>query len=786
MAENRSPDDAHSTASQLFWVAAVAASIVAFWAKSWDAGLSGFDFPGHVGLLSTLRDQLATEQGLPLWTSDWYAGASMLLTTLHPLFSLAALAPFASVFGPIEGLRIGVTFYLVVSSVSMYAFCRAFGRTSRGAAIGALIYVLHPSVFVFVGVSGHLHQPVTMAIIPLLFLAWLRLAEQPTPRRVVWAAVVSALLFFDMQRFWLIFPFALALYAANALYSTNDSRSFRRAGFALAAVALVMMGLLCFPALPGLLERDLLQWHHPASLDLYRAQNSLPGLFALVDRNGVLARNLDGFAPIHFASFPGQWYQGLASLVLVGVGVLLSTRDRAARATRSRLALALALWTGAMWLAMGVNPIGLLQIEALGEVVRAGTQGLNLAVVLAYALLGIGVVGWIGLVFFVIRAAALDRWPQQRLRVDAAIAVGVVALLLIAPFEYLARWVFVYGHIRAPGHFGFPLLGFWMGAAAAVATPLWERLFATRPRQLGFAILLVALLMADVFPYRDRLDESYAAAAVAEQREAFGALAGKPPGRLLDTRQYNPLANMLGVVETDRRLAWGWLGWSSTRFTSELIADGFYGALRQAVVDPTSATRSMETAAGLAGLANVRFVSAIGSISPPLPASAAFSSVWKTDAIEIHQNLRTIAYAHFYPELASVSGSPREVLPVLARLSQRGVASMTLTEPSSPEPPAAWIDYWFGDRARTLAPRSAQPAAHALSLEMEQWPLDSSPVEACKVNNRQSRWIELQCEFDRPGYLAIAESWGPSRWGPGHGAPPQLIQFIVKIDNLRV
>lgn len=767
----------------LIWVAAL---IVGFWATSWHAGLGMADFPGHVGLLSTLREQVASEHALPLWTSDWHSGASMLLTYLHPLFSLAALSPFVAAFGPIEGLRIGVTFFLVLSSVSMYAFCRAFSGSSRGAAIGSLIYVLHPSVFVFVGVSGQLHQPVTMAIIPLVFLAWLRLAEQPTPRRVVLAAVASALLFYDMQRFWLVFPFALGLYAAMALPTLRDSRSMRRVGLTLVGVAAVMVGLLCFPAVPGLVERELLQWHHPASLDLYRQRNSLPGLLSLVDRNGGLARGLEVLTPARFASFPGQWYQGLVALFLVGMGAVLSTRDAAARVARSRLALALALWTGALWLAIGVHAIAPQQIEALREIARAGTQGLSLAALLWYGALGILAAAWIGLVFFVIRAAALDRWPERRSRVNAAIAVAVAALLILTPFEWLARWVFVYGHIRAPGHFGFPLLGFWLGASAAVVTPLWDRLFATRLRQIGFVTVLVALLIGDVFPYRDRLDDSYQADAVSEQRDALRALRGKPPGRLLDTRQYNPLANMLGVVETDRGLAWGWLGWSSTRYASELIADGFYGALRQAVADPGAAARSMETAAGLAGLANVRFVTAIGSVSPPLPESTAFASRWKSDAIEIHENLRTISYAHFYPGLALVSGSPREVLPVLARLSQQGVASVTLTEPSAPVPPVGWIDYWFGDRAQLLAPRSAQPAERALSRQSDTLAAGSSFVEPCTVTNRQTRRIELSCKLDQTGYLVISESWAPS-WGVTvDSAPRDLIRLNHAFQGVRV
>ena len=98
---------------------------------SWTAGFSGEDFPGHLALLESLLARFP--EGLPLWSSDLGAGTSLDLQYLHPIGSLLALAPFALVWGPELGLRIGDSAFLFLAAVAMGAWCRSLGVTHAGA-----------------------------------------------------------------------------------------------------------------------------------------------------------------------------------------------------------------------------------------------------------------------------------------------------------------------------------------------------------------------------------------------------------------------------------------------------------------------------------------------------------------------------------------------------------------------------------------------------------------------------------------------------------------------------
>lgn len=747
----------------------VAVLVLACWSRWWHAGPGARDFPGHVALYTTLRDQLSASLTLPLWTPDWYAGASLVIGYLHPIFSLAALAPFAELFGVETGLRIGSTCYLALAAVAMYAWCVEFAGSRGGAALAAIFYVLHPSVFVFVGGSGHVHQAVSMALAPLVVLAWRRLARAPSLGAAAAATVVSALLFFDMQRFWLVFPFALVVYFAVALSRSQPGaepavRAARRPWVGAATIAggvgVALAVVLCFPALPGLQERALLQWHHPDSIEIYRQRYSFPHLLALLDRDGWLAREIAPLLIGQFVSLPGQWYQGIAPWLFVGGGAVLLARDRGPgqASARGRLAAVLGLWLAALSLAFGSHAVVPRHLE-LWRTLRAG--GLGQGGALRIALLAGLVVLWLGCAVVALRAWSRDRWPARSGALGFALAAAVGVFLFARPFEALAGLVFVYDHIRAPGHFAFPMLGFWLATAASVVTPAWQRRLRGRTRLAGAAaVLLVAVHLADLRPYVASLGYSEPADVVGELQDAFRSLEDRPGGRLLDVRHYNPLANMLGAVTARRQLGWGWLDWSSSRFTSDLVFTGVYGSLDNAARDPDRAAANVARAAELSGLANVRYLSRIASFGPPLPSSPAFVSIWKSDQVELFENARVLPFVQFHPRLALVSGEVREVLPAVARLAQLGVASYTLVPSDDAAsgklpPDLDDADFWFGEHARRIAPPHARNAVDAHALP-------DSPSNPCEVTQRDATRIALRCRFDRPGYLVVAESWSPS------------------------
>lgn len=734
----------------------VAAIITAYWSASWRAGLGKADFPGHVGLLASFGAQLKNAGLVPLWTADWNAGSSLVFWYLHPLNSAYLLFPFVETWGGVDGIRIGDTFFLALAGLSMYGFGAYLTGSRAAASIGALVYVLHPSVASFVGEVGQVHQPISMAALPLLFWAWSRLGRQPDWQSGLFAVVSSALLFYDMERFWLTAPHAFAVYLAVAISQHHKRPPAARALRVLLpalAVGAGMTLLVAFPTLPAFFERPLLQWHDVSTIEVFRRYYSFPHLLALVDRDGVLAAPLAPLIPQEFVSLPGQWYQGAVALAYVTIGSFLVRRDAGDRTTRDALGLTLLLFLVALLIAFGVYAVGPKHWMLFGGLLDQPI-GVGFGSQLLFFALGVGV--FLAAVVRALYISLLDRWPAKP-GVCLGLTLATIGLFLFAkPFVLLSQFVFLYAHLRAPSHFAFPALPFLLGTAACLVTPAWMRLAGGR-WGVVLATLVVVLHWIDVSPYRFQDDWTHKQEDVDAWSAAYRTLDAREPGRMLDTHHYNPVADMLGATVSDRRMAWSWLSWSSTREVADLIKTGFFDSLRIARLREDVRDANTRTAAELSALANVRFVTRIAGISPPMPASPLFERVFGDRHIEVYENKLALPYVQFYPELALLSGAPGEVIPRVGVLAQRGIASLALP----PDAPASGlkIDHWAGELARSRAPISAREISQALTRPA----LTPSQMAApCAITHRRADAISLDCDFARAGTLVVAEAWFPN------------------------
>lgn len=710
----------------------VVAAVVALWRPFLGEGLHTGDFPGHVAMIRVLSDILAADPSLPLWNGRENLGTSLVVAYLHPIGSLLLLSPFTLAFGAEWGLGVGCIFYLSLAALSMYAWCVSWGGSRAGAALGALVYVLHPAVFQIVGGAGQMHQPVTLAILPLVFLAWSRLAAEPVPRRVVVASVASALLLLDMQRFFLAMPFVAIVYLAT---SRRTAASLAAGLGALAGIVL----LLCFPVLPLLSERSLLQWHHPEAIAAWRSQHSLADALALVDRDGFFSRVVAPVAPDAPAS-AGGWYQGIVAIVFVALGSLWVARGAQDPARRLRLALTFTCLPIVIALAFGPHRLFTTQLELGQRLLAAGAGGaVAVAALIAVGLAFFASLGWL-------RAELLARFPGRRGYVDASVVSIALFLGLAAPFDLLSDLVFVYDHIRAPAHFAHPLLGFLLGSAACLVAPAWQRVAGTPARATVVLLLVAGLHVLDVLPYASRVAPELRPRPEARLREAFEALAQRPQGRVFDMSGYSPLCDMLAVGEAERGPARGWLSWMLTRHSSELLMSGV--ALPLAIGE-------VERAAQVAGLANIRFFSRIALTGGQLPESEALAPVVQRRGVAVSENLRVLPYAQLYPRIAWVSGPNVQRLPLVARLARSGLASYSLDLLADDARPEGLPDFVSGDDAGRLAPGVRPVPADLGGLE--------DVAAPCEVFRPRDTEVRLRCQLDSPGYLVIAESWSP-RW----------------------
>jgi hypothetical protein len=754
----------HTSIKNWIYPTLIVVLVFAAWSGSWHAGLGKSDFAGHVGLMATLAEQIKEQATLHLWTSDWNSGASLVFWYIQPLFSSYLLLPFVEHWGLIDGLRIGDTLFLALAGLSMYHWCRHLTGSRTSALVGALVYALHPSVFIFVGEVGHMHQPVSMTIIPMVFLAWTRLAEDPNRANFSFATITSALLFYDMERFWLVLPHALILYGCISWQRAETGDRARALRTALGLGLLVGAGmslLVAFPTLPALFERPLLQWHDSQSIDVFRQYYSFPHLLALVDRDGLLAAQLAGRIPQEFVSLPGQWYQGWVAMFLVGGGAILLARDRTKPEARGRLAIFLLLFTLALLIAFGVHAIATKHGSLFG-----GLAGRPLGTALTAELLLFGLL--VVLFFGAIAALCFDllssAYPNHRTQILGVLGLGVLVFLFAKPFVLLSNTVFIYAHLRAPSHFAFPSLPFLLASAVSLVIPVWIRAIGERRRTV-FAIAVIVLLLLDVSPYRFQEDWTYPDDRVASWRESFARLKGEAPGRILDTHHYNPITDMLAVDAAGRDMAWSWLSWTSTRYVGDIIKTGFFDSMRIARARGDVRKANTQTAAELSALANVRFVSRLASVSPTMPASDAFELVERNEHIELYRNRKTLAYVQFYPERALLKGLAHETVPFVGALAQAGIASFTLDDEELD--PALQFDYYRGRGAEPLIGRGATKLNDSppfrTSLDADRAPnLAPENRAPCEPMKRGSAWIELSCTFDRPGTLVIAEAWFPT------------------------
>lgn len=141
-----------------------------------------------------------------------------------------------------------------------------------------------------------------------------------------------------------------------------------------------------------------------------------------------------------------------------------------------------------------------------------------------------------------------------------------------------------------------------------------------------------------------------------------------------------------------------------------------------------------------------------------MPANDSFQRLPGNDRVELYENKLALPYVQFYPQVALLSGTMGETVPLIGALAQAGIATVTLDDDEAA--PNFGYRYWKGDEAKALAPQDATPLPADAAAQTPSALGASTP--SCDTPSRTPTSIAFQCEFARPGTLVIAEAWFPN------------------------
>lgn len=416
-------------------------------------------------------------RGLPWWSPSFLQGTSLAMAWGY-MFSNAVMLAAALPFGFLAGSKVAVGLCLLAGAAGMYFFLRRWNASELAAWIGAVLFLLNPSVLTRAVGFEHFVVVVSLAVLPWVFWALLGLVRRGTARSALVFGVCFSLLALAYGKTGLMALPVLGVFAAVEHFSRARAQRTGWRIWALAAGVVLVLAVL--PNLPALREAGLVAMFEFGPFEGWQRAFSTKSALSWLDRGGMLGEGMDsGFAP---TTLNGGTYLGWACGALLAValwrGVLHS--GVAGRATRLLLALAM----GAFWLSFGPRSV----MGGHFEFLRMSMGAADFTPAIAWFLLFVQV--WV--IFRLVPQESMPwRWA----------AVGFSLVYLFLPGFRLLEFLPIYRNIRAPFDF-YQVTGSicLVGAVAMTAGVLLEKVRWGILRR-GLAVAFVLLVAFDVAPY---------------------------------------------------------------------------------------------------------------------------------------------------------------------------------------------------------------------------------------------------------------------------------------------
>jgi hypothetical protein len=416
-------------------------------------------------------------RGLPWWSPNFLQGTSLAMAWGY-MFSNVVMLSAALPFGFLAGSKVAVGCCLLAGAAGMFFFLRRWNACGASAGIGAVLFLLNPSVLTRAASFEHFVVVVSLAVLPWVFWALVGLLREGTARSALVFGFCFSLLTLAYGKTGLMALPVIGVFAAVEYFARARAE---RPGWRIWAMAAgVVCVLAVLPNLPALREAGFLVMFEFGPFEGWQRAFSTKSALSWFDRAGMLGQGMaPGFAP---TTLNGGTYLGWVCGAVLAVGLwkhLLHGREAGGRA---RLLIALAM--GAFWLSFGPRSV----MGGHFEFLRMSMGAAHFTPAVAWFLLGAQV--WV-IFQLVPRESVAWRWA----------AFGFSFVYVLVPGFRLLEFLPIYRNIRAPFDF-YQVTGSicLIGAVALAAGVLLEKVRwgSLRRALVGAFLLLVAV---DVAPY---------------------------------------------------------------------------------------------------------------------------------------------------------------------------------------------------------------------------------------------------------------------------------------------
>ena len=415
--------------------------------------------------------------GLPWWSPSFLQGTSLAMAWGY-MFSNAVMLAAALPFGFLAGSKVAVGLCLLVGAAGMYFFLRRWNASELAAWIGAVIFLLNPSVLTRAVGFEHFVVVVSLAVLPWVFWALLGLVRGGTARSALVFGVCFSLLALAYGKTGLMALPVLGVFAAVEHFSRARAERTGWRIWALAAGVVLVLAVL--PNLPALREAGLVAMFEFGPFEGWQRAFSTKSALSWLDRGGMLGEGMDsGFAP---TTLNGGTYLGWACGALLAVALWRGVLHSGAAGRAARLLLALAM--GAFWLSFGPRSV----MGGHFEFLRMSMGAADFTPAMAWFLLLVQV--WV--IFRLVPQESMPwRWA----------AVGFSLVYLFLPGFRLLEFLPIYRNIRAPFDFYQVTGSICLVGAVAMTVGVFLEKVRWGILQRGLAVAFVVLVAFDVAPY---------------------------------------------------------------------------------------------------------------------------------------------------------------------------------------------------------------------------------------------------------------------------------------------